>query len=101
MSIAKLARGARMPGLSFFSDSHPSLSADSHPKPHMRLRLLLACLWLCGSACIQATAPDPVLLWNTTFTSEMRRDTLAPPIMARTSFIESAPPVSSEICVAS
>jgi hypothetical protein len=49
----------------------------------MRLNLLLTSLLLGVCACIQAAPSDPVLLWNAAFTAEMRRDTLAPAIMAR------------------
>jgi hypothetical protein len=49
----------------------------------MRLKTLSAFVWLCASVGALSATSDPILLWNTVFTAEMRRDTLPPPIMAR------------------
>lgn len=49
----------------------------------MRLHFLIIWLWFGTCVGSQAISDNPVLIWNDVFTSEMRRDTLAPPIIAR------------------
>jgi hypothetical protein len=67
----------------FWSSSGAVCSFHTSRLTLMRINSLLLCFGITLCFFADAVVANPVLFWNGAFTAEMRRDTLAPPILAR------------------